>query len=95
MPINESEATNLLRDALAPFRDVSYRRLMSLVGHSRSSEAAGPSGARYRLECFVSRAHSRDETVSVSAIASELRKGSWFPRQAAEGFCMLSDGSIR
>ncbi len=95
MPIDQSEATHLLAEALAPYRETPYRRLVRLVGHARARETAGPSGTRYRLECFVSRMHSRDETVTVSAIASELRKGRWLPRQAAAGFCMQADGSIR
>jgi len=94
MPIDKQEARDLLRQILEPYRSSGYRELRKLVGHCESRVENGPSGARYRVECFVNRIHPRDDTVSVSAIASELGRRGWLPSQIELGFRVLSDDTI-
>jgi hypothetical protein len=95
MAMNPSEARILLGTLLQPYREVGYRKLRRMVGHSEVVITSGPTGAEYRLECFVSRVDSREHTVSVSAIASEIGARRWRRSQIAVGFNVLSDGSIR
>ena len=90
-----SEARVLLGTLLQPYREVGYRKLRRMVGQSEVVIASGPTGIRYRLECFVSRVETHEQMVSVSAVASEIGVRRWRPTQIAVGFNVLSDGSIR
>lgn len=92
--MNGSEARILLKTLLQPYREVGYRQLRRMVGHNEILETRGPTGARYRLECFVSRVRDEADTLSVSAIASQAGARRWLPGQVSIGFSVMSDGSI-
>ena len=89
-----SEARLLLATLLQPYREVGYQQLRHMVGHSEIVIASGLTGAQYRLECFVSRAPSRANALTVSGIASEVGARRWLPNQIAVGFDIRSDGTI-
>lgn len=92
--MDRSEARLLLATLLQPYREVGYRQLRHMVGRSEIVVASGVSGAQYRLECFVSRAPSPANTLTVSGIANEVGRRRWSPDQIAVGFDVRSDGSI-
>jgi hypothetical protein len=89
-----SEARLLLATLLQPYREVGYQQLRHMIGRSEIVVASGLTGVQYRLECVVSRAPSRANTLTVSGIASEIDARHRLPDRIALGFDIRSDGSI-
>ena len=86
MALNAPEARLLCSTLLQPYREAGYLQLRRMVGHKESLEAQGPSGATYHLECFVSRGKSGPESLTVSAVASEVGAGRWADDSISVGF---------
>jgi hypothetical protein len=92
--MGNSEARVILRTALDPYCQAGYDQLCEMVGHDASFEATGPSGAAYRLNCWVSQVSPADRMVTVAGIATEIGESAWIPDETSIGFSVLSDGSV-
>jgi hypothetical protein len=65
-----------------------------MAGHSTTFDTIGPSGATYRVDCFVNQVSPDDEMVTVAGIATEIGSGTWQQDETSLGFSVLSDGTI-
>jgi hypothetical protein len=92
--IGNSEARVMLRTALGPYCDAGYRQLCEMVGHTASFETTGPSGAAYRLDCWVSQVSPDDCMVTVAGIATEVGSSAWIPEETSLGFSVLPDDTV-
>jgi hypothetical protein len=94
MTLASAEARVMLRTALGPYCQAGYQQLRDMAGHSTTFETIGPSGATYRVDCFVNQVSPDDEMVTVAGIATEIGSGTWQQDETSLGFSVLSDGTI-
>jgi len=94
LTLKTSEARMMLRAALGPYCQAGYEQLQDMTGHSTSFDTTGPSGARYRVDCFVNQVSPSDRMITVAGIATELAASSRIPEETSLGFSILADGTI-
>lgn len=92
--MGHSEARVMLRTALGPYCDAGYRQLCDMVGHTATFETTGPSGATYRLDCWVNQVSPDDCMVTVAGIATEIGSSAWIPEETSLGFSVLPDDTV-
>ena len=84
----------MLRAALGPYCQAGYEQLRDMAGHTPSFDTTGPSGVRYRLDCFVNQVSPSDRMVTVAGIATELAANPRLAEETSLGFSVLADGTI-
>ncbi len=83
----------MLRTALGPYCQAGYHQLQDMAGHTTSFDTTGPSGARYRLDCFVNQVSPSDRMITVAGIATELGADPRIAEETSIGFSVLADGT--
>jgi len=92
--MGNSEARVMLRTVLDPYCDAGYEQLCDMSGHSTSFETTGPSGAAYRVDCFINQVSPSDRMVTVAGIATEIGPAAWIPDETSLGFSVMADGTV-